>query len=67
MGFLSLFKAIYDDGEDEGKKYSKKDAARDTNSSVKEVSGAWHNARNDAVGTEYEGRKEKKNYANNKR
>ena len=29
--------------------YDKSDAARDTDSSVKEVSEAWHEARNDAV------------------
>ena len=30
-------------------KYTKKDAARDTNTSVKKVSRAWHDARNDAA------------------
>lgn len=29
--------------------YDKEDAAKDTNSSVKEVSEAWHQARNDAA------------------
>ena len=29
-------------------KYTEKDAARDTNSSRREVRGAWHNAREDA-------------------
>ncbi len=31
-----------------GSKYSEKDAARDTGSSGKEVSRAWHSAREDA-------------------
>lgn len=29
--------------------YGKGDAAKDTGSSIKEVSGAWHTARDDAV------------------
>lgn len=32
-------------------KYTKKDAAKDTKTSVKEVSNAWHQARNDAAGS----------------
>lgn len=32
-------------------KYSNKDAARDTSSSGKEVSRAWHQARQDAAGS----------------
>jgi hypothetical protein len=32
-------------------KYSKKDAAQDTGSSTKEVSRAWHAARDDAAGS----------------
>jgi hypothetical protein len=31
--------------------YKKTDAAQDTNSSTKEVSRAWHDARDDAEGT----------------
>lgn len=32
-----------------GDKYTEKDAAKDTGSSGKEVSRAWHEARNDAA------------------
>lgn len=47
-----------------GSSYSKSDAARDTNSSRSDVSGAWHNARNDSVGSgRLEGRSEKKERA----
>ena len=34
-----------------GGKYSESDAAKDTNSSSKEVSEAWHSARDDAAGS----------------
>ena len=44
--------------------YDEQDAARDTGSSDDDVSGAWHNARNDSVGDDrYEGRDERKESA----
>lgn len=46
-----------------GTAYDADDAARDTGSSSDDVGGAWHNARNDAVGDDrYEGRNEKEDY-----
>jgi len=33
-------------------KYTEKDAASDCNDSVKNVNAAWHQARNDAAGTQ---------------
>ena len=42
-------------------KYSEKDAAKDTDSSPKEVSEAWHGARDDAAATgDLESRNENK-------
>ena len=48
-----------------GTAYDKKDAAAETDSSDDDVSGAWHNARNDASRDDdrYQGRDERKESA----
>jgi hypothetical protein len=48
-------------------RFTKKDAARLTRVSPKYVAATWHNARNDARGTKYQSRPEKKQPANYKR
>lgn len=44
-------------------KYTENDSAKDTNVDRSHARGAWHNARNDSVGTRFEGRSQKKEYA----
>jgi len=45
--------------------YDEDDAAEDTDSTVGEVKRAWHNAREDAVDTDYEVR-DSKGYVNDR-